>query len=115
MRLRLTSTILAAAVLALCVEHASAQGPDLRAFRRPTTSPYLNLLDNNGRGIGFNYYRRVKPEIEFREAYERQYQSIRKLDRRLEQQELRLQSLNSQLGTTGHTTSFMSYGSYFGR
>ena len=113
--MRSTAILLTAAFVALAATGAEAQGPDLRPFRRPTTSPYLNLLQRNGAGIGFNYYRSVKPEFEFRRAYEQQYQTLRRIDRRLQQQEQRIQSLNSQFGPTGHTTSFLNYGGYYPR
>lgn len=77
--------------------------------RRPVTSPYLNLLDRN-RGIGSNYYRRVRPELEFRQNDARLSRSLNALRR----QQLATQvQIRSQLSGTGHRTSFLNLGGYF--
>ncbi|MBX3441635.1 MAG: hypothetical protein KF774_04450 [Planctomyces sp.] len=94
---------------------AFAQGPipAQRDISRPTTSPYLNLL-NQGNNSGLNYFTQVRPQQQFR-SYGRNMQ--RELD-----------SLRSQMGAstmmdpggqqaltaTGHPTMFLSTGGYFG-
>jgi len=45
---------------------------------RPTVSPYLNLL--SGRGIGFEYYGRVRPQQEFRRTAAALGKSIQDLE-----------------------------------
>ena len=88
--------------------------------RRPTTSPYLNLLNNNnnnrigiGNNIGFNYYQRVRPEQEFRRANQQLSRSIGNLREEVRYQSLAPQSGRSQLGPTGHSSRFLNLGTYF--
>jgi hypothetical protein len=95
-------------------------GPSMRRNTRPTTSPYLNLLNrgnnnNSGGGVGFNYFQRVRPEIEFRQNDNRMQQSITNIQRQVntQQQILDRQSNASQLTQSGHMTSFFSYGNFF--
>lgn len=81
---------------------------------RPPTSPYLNLLRDGGQNLGFNYHRLVRPELEFRQHNLEQFRDLQGVERRQEQTERGVQTLWSQLGPTGHSTSFQSYGGYFG-
>lgn len=88
--------------------------PTLTPSRRPTTSPYLNLApDANVNNPAFQYFRRVRPENEFRRANALQSGELRSLQQQVEAQRQLLQSPESALGPTGHRTSFMSYGGYF--
>lgn len=81
------------------------------SVRKPTTSPYLNLLRGSGaREFSSNYFQRTRPEIEFRRAYSNLNRNVNNLRRRADRQET---LLNSQLGKTGHSVSFFNYGSYF--
>jgi len=115
--------LLAAATAAVCTEEASAQarrrpsGPSMRRSRKPVTSPYLNLLnqgDINRGGVGFQYFQRVQPEIEFRQSDNLMRNSIDNLQQQVNDQQLLLdQATSSQLTPTGHTTQFFSFGNYF--
>ena len=109
--------------LSLCLSVAEAQQRQQRSQsrfrspqRRPTTSPYLNLLGGSGgRGLGFNYFRNVRPEQEFRRNDARLGRAYRGLRQDLNQQRQLLQSSRSQLSATGHATFFQNYGSFFPR
>ena len=82
--------------------------------KRPTTSPYLNYLSGgNGRGLGFDYYRNVRPEQEFRRNYSRLGHANRRLRQELNEQRQLLQTSRSQLSATGHTTFFQNFGGFF--
>ena len=82
------------------------------AYERPAISPYLNLLDRS-RNFESNYFLRVRPEVQLRQADARLRQSVGGLNRRLDEQQRELQSATSGLTPTGHTTSFLNYGGYF--
>ncbi len=107
--------------LSLCLSVAEAQQRPQRTptrfrspQRRPTTSPYLNLLGGgSGRGLGFDYFRRVRPEQEFRRNDARLRRAFQGVQRDLNQQRRMLQSSRSQLSATGHATFFQNYGSFF--
>jgi len=97
-------------------QRRSTSGPSLRKNNRPTTSPYLDLLDQGaGRGgIGFQYFRRVRPEVELRNQNSQLQGSLDSLQKQMNQQQLQLkQSSASQLSPSGHTATFLSYGNYF--
>jgi len=84
-------------------------------YRRPTTSPYLNLLDGNN-SDAFNYFRRVRPEVDFRRENARLERSIQDLDRRAfapppQTPTERIRTISP----TGHPTSFRSLSTYFPR
>jgi len=109
------------AILVFVSSEAVAQFPPRirtgigRRSTRPTVSEYLNLLRRDGGGIGFQYYRRVLPEQEFRRANQQQFRALDQLDRRVE--ELGTppsRGLGGGLGTTGHPTTFLNLGGYFG-
>ena len=86
--------------------------------RRPTLSPYLNLLRNDGDSLGGlpNYYTFVRPALEQQRTNRRQQRDIRKLGQEV-------QSVNRQLmfqgdpsnavRPTGHTTVFMNHSHYY--
>jgi hypothetical protein len=86
--------------------------PSIRAYDRPAISPYLNLLDRN-RSFEENYFLRVRPQLEFQRADAQLRQGLGTVNRRLDEQQRQMQSTKSALGPSGHTTSFLSYGSYY--
>ena len=97
-------------------QRRSTSGPSLRKNNRPTTSPYLNLLNRGGGrgGIGFEYFRRVQPEVQLRNQSNQLQGSLDSLQKQMNQQQLQLkQSSTSQLSPSGHTATFLSYGSYY--
>jgi hypothetical protein len=80
---------------------------------RPTTSPYLNLLRNNGRGnFALDYHRLVRPEQQWRNYTSRLNQRLNTVERTLSTELLPDGSV-PQVRTTGHPTSFLNTGSYF--
>jgi len=80
--------------------------------RRPVTSPYLNLL--RGGGIGFNYFRRVRPEQEFRNADNALTRSLNNVRNQLNRQTQQPgQQPGGALGITGHPVRFLDLGGYF--
>lgn len=89
-----------------------------RYYRRPVTSPYMNMMkryDQGNRGTLFQYFREVKPEQEWRKAAAEGRRSYAEIRGKLNQQQTQIQRLrNSQLGTTGHSSRFMNLGGYFG-
>jgi len=81
--------------------------------RRPTVSPYLNLLGGNGRSTAFNYFRSVRPENEFRAADQGLNRSVQRLQGQITEQQRLLQNQASGLTSSGHRTSFLNLGTYF--
>lgn len=88
--------------------------------RRPTISPYLNLLrGTNGGGIGLDYYGIVRPEQQYYRAADQFRQDISNLNRRVDEGQTRQQTPESRaletsiLSPTGHPATFFSTGSYF--
>jgi hypothetical protein len=106
----LLSMTAGALVLLLFAAPASAQR---RApVRRPTLSPYLNLLNRNN-GVGFNYYQRVRPEVEFRNADRQLSSDVNTLQSRLNDLKAQREELKQGLSTTGHVPRFMDLKGYF--
>src|SRR5438067_3804138 len=72
---------------------------------RPPVSPYLNLARPGNSAL--NYYNLVRPEFEFRNAYQ-------SLQQQLNRQETALSQVAADaLPTTGHTTSFLNYSHFY--
>jgi len=99
----------------LCAtSHAQARP---RAAVRPKISPYLDLTQqgtngNNTTGdVTFQYLRRVRPDVEFRNAENKLLQNQKSLAKQVN--ESQIQSEASMLGSTGHAASFMTHGKYF--
>lgn len=79
---------------------------------RPRISPYLNLLNGNN-PIGFNYYQRVRPEVEFLNANRRVNQSLDTLGQNVNDLQQRQKELKGGLTQTGHVPRFMDLRGYF--
>ena len=91
--------------------HAQARP---RAADRPKISPYLDLVqqgNNNNGGVGFQYFRRVRPDVEFRQAENNLRQNVKSLSKSVN--DSKTQSESSMLGTTGHAATFMTHERYF--
>src|SRR5262245_23944289 len=74
---------------------------------QPPVSPYLNLL-RPGNSAGVNYYGLVRPQMEFRN-------NIQNLQQQVANNQADISNLTTaQLPTTGHATSFLNTGGYFG-
>jgi len=121
-RFSLTAVCLTLAFLTLA-SVVSAQVPATRGDRRPgprpnqrpVTSPYLNLIGGRPSGnFAFEYYRRVRPEMEFRRNDTQFSQSLQTLQVEVDQQRATTEeSIVPNIGPTGHQTYFMNYGRYY--
>ena len=90
-------------------EHPVGSGAAGR--RRPTISPYLDLLQGPDSGIGFQYLRRVRPEQRFRQENADLSRSVYDLQRRQERAFNQQQA--PRIGTTGHPSAFFNYSHYY--
>jgi hypothetical protein len=81
----------------------------------PTTSPYLNLLQNNNQ---FNqasaYNTLVKPIVDQNNALNRQGASINRLQSQVNSG-MAAPNTGGGRGATGHTSYFMNYSHFYGR
>lgn len=110
--LTLLGVLVAGSDAALAQAPPGLSRPRLRPWERPTTSPYLNLLGTGPGSFEFQYFRRVRPELEFRRANTQLQRSVEDLQRQIDVQRQQLQ-VGSGLGPTGHQTSFLNLGGYF--
>lgn len=86
--------------------------PYLLPNERPVTSPYLQLFQP-GRDPAFQYFREVRPEMEFRRSNAQLRRSIDELNQQIRRQQTAAQP-GMGLGPTGHAATFMNLGGYFG-
>ena len=111
-------TTLAAGILnasAFAQEPPVIGGVGSRRTRRPTITPYLNLLNRQrDSDLGLQYFGIVRPEIQMRSAINSQSRSLGRLQRQVDDQNALIRNQNSQLGATGHEARFLNLGSYFG-
>ena len=85
-----------------------------RAAERPRISPYIDLVqDDNNRDDAFQYFRRVRPDVEFRKTENKLRQDLNSLSKSVTESQTQTQSVSSMLGTTGHAASFMTHHRYF--
>ena len=91
-------------------------GPRVRTYDRPVVSPYMNLLNRgSGNSFEFDYFRRVRPEIDLRRSAAANKQQLQHVEQQANDQFRELERNHSSLlGETGHTTGFMTHGRYFG-
>jgi hypothetical protein len=88
-------------------------------LNRPTVSPYLRLLQNQGNptnGLGSStavYQTQVRPQLERRQQSAQQQQQMQRMQSQLNQVRQQFTQPNSGLMTTGHPTRFMSYSHYY--
>jgi hypothetical protein len=83
----------------------SGIAPDLA--RRPTVSPYINLIRRGGSTITGNYYGIVRPEIEARRTALNLQQQIQSNRQAISQ------ATTAEPPATGHPAYFMNHSSYF--
>ncbi len=91
--------------------YSVSSGPPKLKANRPTVSPYLNLLGNQG--VGSGYYNLVRPQQQIQHRAAAIDKSIQSLQ---SNQALLIQGQQQQpeIGTTGHAATFMSHYRYFG-
>lgn len=76
--------------------------------RRPTVSPYLNLL--RGGATALNYYNLVKPTVDLSNSIQQVQNQVGQVQ---SQQLANMQYVNTQLAPTGKRAGFMTQGSFF--
>lgn len=108
----------AALLVVICIATVTpsfGQGPvpAQRNLSRPTTSPYLNLL-NDGNRPGLNYFTQVRPQQQFRQFGSSLAQEVQGLEAAVGGQAYFDEAGQYSLQTTGHPSSFMNYGGYYG-
>lgn len=107
------ATLIAAAFCGILVMPAAARAqftPD--ELSRPTTSPYLNLLNNRGNS-GLNYFTQVRPQQQFRAMGSQLQNEVRGLQSGLTRATNIDPSGQQVLMQTGHPTTFLNTGGYF--
>jgi hypothetical protein len=87
------------------------RGRQLRRNSSPVLSPYLNQVPGITNTFEGQLLMRTMPQIEAQRNMQKLQRSVETLDERVTQQE---EAIQSGIGATGHTTSFMNYGRYFG-
>lgn len=118
--LHLTLAVIAAGSFVLIPQTGRAQGnPGVsiiqdQFFNKPTVSPYLNLLRNQGLGLP-NYQSFVRPQFEERRAAQQQQVAINQLRQQQAQQASQLRSGSPVLQPTGHVSVFMQYSHFYPR
>ena len=120
MKIHLSVVIVALTFLVMSPDRVDAQQPRrfsssrVQTYNRPATSPYLDLLAGNraGRSFATQYYRQVRPELEFRQATTQLSASVRQLQSQTVEQQAFNRGL-SEIIRTGHRTSFLNYGQYY--
>jgi hypothetical protein len=84
---------------------------------RPTVSPYLNLLRNDGVSGIANYQTLVRPQIEQRELAVIQENENQRLQRQINAQQTSIDGIQRQRAqrvfSTGHQTRFLNYSDYY--
>ena len=114
MGIRQVALALIAATAALVVDPSAAAAQYYHGqatLNGPTVSPYLQLLNNqNNFGLG-TYQSLVRPQVEQRQAINRQGAELQQLER---QSRRTSQSRDgARLRATGHTTRFFNYSHYY--
>lgn len=85
------------------------QGPN-----RPTTSPYLGLLNTNGNSAAINYYTQVRPQRQLRAGAAALQQQLRDVEQKVDEGVTYDEVGVPLLPQSGHGTSFMNQRGYFG-
>ncbi len=100
--------------------YRASRNPAAQIMRRPTVSPYLNLLRPSGIGQVPNYQTIVRPELEQRRLNQQQGAEIQQLQREAASQrrataDLQRRDRSSQPGIrgTGHQTSTLNLNQRF--
>lgn len=90
-------------------------------LNRPTVSPYLRLLQNNGNPTSGNgtinnvglYQTSVRPQLERRRQTQQTQQQIRQIQGQLNRIQQDFRRPTGGAMSTGHPTRFMSYSHYY--
>ena len=89
--------------------------PRLNTLRRPTVSPYLELLNSrNNLNVGVpTYQTRVRPRLEQRQVNRQQQAQIQRLQSDVARQGTARRAGTDELRGTGHQSFFMNYSHFF--
>ena len=112
---RTLMTAAATFALAVCVSLHSASPAQAQGVRRPTVSPYLNLLRNDATPAE-NYYNLVRPEFLFRQSLQQQGRQIQKLQRgttNIPSSQTGVAPGPVAIPVTGHTTYYQTFSHYY--
>lgn len=118
MRIRFVAAAGTLAVLVCTFPGSALAQPGYPGQRRPTTSPYLNLLRRDNSPV-LNYYGIVRPEIELRQRQAELGRGLQSLQTQVAEQAAALPPVQRVparpvISPTGHPVSFNSLGGYFG-
>ena len=86
-----------------------------QSLSRPTVSPYLNLLREDGNGLP-TYHTTVRPALEQRSTNRQQALAIRRVQNQFNAVFAAQQSSRGRrigIRSTGHSTQFMNYSHYY--
>jgi hypothetical protein len=86
-----------------------------QSYSRPTVSPYLNLLREDGIGLP-TYHTTVRPTLQQRSTNQQQAQAIRQVQNQFNSVIASQQSGRGQrtgIRATGHATQFMNFLHYY--
>lgn len=101
--------------LALCVSLDSTKPAQAQGVRRPTVSPYLNLLRNDATPAE-NYYNLVRPEFLFRQSLQTQGRQIQRLQRgstNVPSTQTGVAPSPTAIPGTGHSTYYQTFSHYY--
>ena len=85
-----------------------------QTYRRPTVSPYLNLLREQGLGLP-TYQTLVRPQLQQQRANQQQTRQIQQLQLEVAQNAASSQAGEVTLRPTGHQTAFRNFGHFYPR
>ena len=116
----LTAVLALTVLLGPAVAESAAQtgrrpsiNPRLNAIRRPTVSPYLELLNTNNRFGLPSYQAYVRPQIEQQAVNRQQQAEIRRLERDIARQGAANRAGSNDVRGTGHRSYFGNYSHYY--
>lgn len=89
----------------------NAGGRRMQRNNSPTLSPYLNLLPETAGTLEGQYLLRTIPQQEMTRSQDQTQQALQGLQGQLNKQQVQI---NTGLSTTGHSTSFMNLGGFYG-
>jgi hypothetical protein len=83
-------------------------------YNRPTVSPYLNLLRQQGVGSPPNYQTLVRPQLDQDRINSAQHRQMRNLQNQLTDLDRTTVEPGETIRATGHRTDFLEFRNYFG-
>ena len=96
------------------VVYAQIGSRPIQGSNRPSTSPYLGLLNANGNSPAINYYTQVRPQRQLRAGAAELQREIDQLGARVDEGVTYDEMGIPSLPQSGHPTTFMNHRGYFG-